>query len=98
MLHVSLRQLEYVVAVGRAGSLSAAAEALHVSQPALSVAIASVEGRVGEVLFLRRKGVAISLTAYGRIFMSEAEALLAVAQRLEHPGGLSQRQQYLAVH
>ena len=93
MLHVSLRQLEYVVAVGRAGSLSAAAEALHVSQPALSVAIASVEGRVGEVLFLRRKGVAISLTAYGRIFMSEAEALLAVAQRLEHPGGLSQRQQ-----
>lgn len=93
MLHVSLRQLEYIVAVGKAGSLSAAAEALNVSQPALSVAIASVEHRVGEVLFLRRKGVAISLTAFGRIFLAEAERLLAEAGRLERPNGLAQRRQ-----
>lgn len=92
MLHVSLRQLEYVVAVGKAGSLSAAAEALNVSQPAISVAIAHVEGRVGEVLFLRRKGVAITPTPFGRIFLKEAEALLADAERLERPNGLSTRQ------
>lgn len=91
MLHVSLRQLEYVVAVGKAGSLSAAAEALNVSQPALSVAVAHVEGRVGEVLFLRRKGVAITPTPFGRIFLKEAETLLADARRLEQPNGLSQR-------
>ena len=93
MLHVSLRQLEYIVAVGKAGSLSAAAEALNVSQPALSVAIASVEKRVGEVLFLRRKGVAISLSAFGRLFLADAERLLAEAARLEMPNGLGQRRQ-----
>jgi DNA-binding transcriptional LysR family regulator len=93
MLHVTLRQLEYVVAVGKAGSLSAAAEVLNVSQPAVSVAIAHVESRVGEVLFLRRKGVAITPTPFGRIFLKEAEALLADAGRLERPNELSQRQQ-----
>ena len=90
---LSLRQLEYVVAVGKAGSLSAAAEALNVSQPAVSVAIAYVEGRVGEVLFLRRKGVAIAPTPIGRIFLKEAEALLADAERLERPKDLSRRGQ-----
>jgi DNA-binding transcriptional LysR family regulator len=93
VLHVSLRQLEYIVAVGKSGSLSAAAEALHVSQPAMSVAIAHVEDRVGEKLFLRRKGVAITPTPFGRIFLHEAEELLADAARLEEPNGLSHRQQ-----
>ena len=93
MLHVSLRQLEYVVAVGRAGSLSTAAAELRVSQPALSVAITQVEERVGEILFLRRKGVAITLTAFGRLFLEEAEALLARAVALEQPGRLSAKRQ-----
>ncbi|MBX9456888.1 MAG: LysR family transcriptional regulator [Rhizobium sp.] len=93
MLHVSLRQLEYVVAVGRAGSLSGAASQLNVSQPALSVAISHVEERVGAPLFLRRKGVAITLTAFGRLFLRDAEALLETAQELERPGGLALRSQ-----
>lgn len=93
MLHVSLRQLEYVVAVGKAGSLSTAAAELRVSQPALSVAITQVEERVGEILFLRRKGVAITLTAFGRLFLDEAEALLAQADALERPGRLSAKKQ-----
>jgi DNA-binding transcriptional LysR family regulator len=91
MLHVSLRQLEYVVAVGKAGSLSMASARLNVSQPALSVAIAQVEARIGERLFLRRKGVAFSPTAFGRLFLKDAEALILAAERLERPGALSQR-------
>jgi DNA-binding transcriptional LysR family regulator len=93
MLHVSLRQLEYVVAVGKAGSLSMASARLNVSQPALSVAIMQVERRVGERLFLRRKGVAITPTAFGRLFLKDAEALLADAEQLERPGVLSLRTQ-----
>lgn len=93
MLHVSLRQLEYLVAVGKAGSLSTASEQLHVSQPALSVAITHVESRVGEPLFLRRKGVAITPTAFGRLFLRDAEALLADAEQLERPGVLSRKRQ-----
>jgi DNA-binding transcriptional LysR family regulator len=95
MLHVSLRQLEYVVAVGKAGSLSVAATQLNVSQPALSVAITQVEERIGAPLFLRRKGVAITLTAFGRLFLADAEALLAKAEELERPGGLALRRQAL---
>lgn len=93
MLHVSLRQLEYIIAVGKAGSLSAASEQLSVSQPALSVAISQVEHRVGEQLFIRRRGVAVIPTAFGRLFLKDAEALLADAERLERPGALSRRKQ-----
>jgi DNA-binding transcriptional LysR family regulator len=93
MLHVSLRQLEYVIAVGKAGSLSAASEQLGVSQPALSVAITQVETHVGEKLFKRRKGVAVIPTAFGRLFLKDAEVLLADAERLERPGALSKRKQ-----
>lgn len=93
MLHVTLRQLEYVVAVAKAGSLSAAAAVLNVSQPALSVAIGQVENRVGEALFQRRKGIAVTLTPFGRLFLPEAETLLADAARLDAPGMLSRRPQ-----
>jgi DNA-binding transcriptional LysR family regulator len=93
MLHVSLRQLEYVVGVAKAGGLSAASEQMGVSQPALSVAISQVEKRVGEALFIRRKGVAVVPTAFGRLFLRDAEALLADAERLEQPGALTRRTQ-----
>ncbi|MCX8510044.1 MAG: LysR family transcriptional regulator, partial [Rhodobacteraceae bacterium] len=56
MLSITLRQLEYAVAVGRAESVTLAAEALHVSQPALSVALAQLEAQLGQPLFLRRPG------------------------------------------
>ncbi|TAZ47108.1 LysR family transcriptional regulator (plasmid) [Rhizobium leguminosarum] len=93
MLHVSLRQLEYVVAVGKAGSLSAASKLLSVSQPAISVAITQVEARLEAPLFIRRKGVPIIPTAFGRIFLKDAETLLNDAEQLEKPGVLSQRRQ-----
>ena len=47
MLYISLRQYEYVCAVGRHGSLSAAAQHLNVSQPALSTALTRVEEHLG---------------------------------------------------
>jgi len=86
MLYLTLRHYEYVVAISREGSLSAAAEALHVSQPALSVALNRIEARLGYPLFLRRRGAAMTLTPQGRSFADRAEALLAQAKRLEDPG------------
>jgi len=93
MLHLTLRQLEYVVAVAQAGSVSAAATQLNVSQPALSVAISQVEGRLSERLFIRRKGAATLLTGFGRLFVRDAEALLADAARLDRPGFLVRQHQ-----
>src|SRR5215216_290231 len=45
-LNVHLQQLAYLRAVAREGSISAAAEALHVSQPALSQALAELARRL----------------------------------------------------
>ena len=39
MLSLTLRQIEYATATARHGGMTAAAAALHVSQPALSVAL-----------------------------------------------------------
>ncbi len=85
MLYLTLRQYEYVCAVGRHGSLSAAAGALHVSQPALSAALARIEEHLGHPLFIRRRGSAMAVTPEGRRFIAEAEALLADAARIEDP-------------
>ncbi|WP_170553673.1 LysR family transcriptional regulator [Ruegeria atlantica] len=84
MLYISLRQYEYVCAIGRHGSLSAAALHLNVSQPALSNALTRVEEQLGYPLFARRRGAAMALTPQGRSFIDEAEALLASAARLEN--------------
>ncbi|WP_170332944.1 LysR family transcriptional regulator [Ruegeria arenilitoris] len=84
MLYISLRQYEYVCAIGRHGSLSAAAQHLNVSQPALSNALTRVEEQLGYPLFARRRGAAMALTPQGRSFIEEAEALLASAARLEN--------------
>ncbi|NOD89675.1 MULTISPECIES: LysR family transcriptional regulator [unclassified Ruegeria] len=83
MLYISLRQYEYVCAVGRHGSLSAAAQYLNVSQPALSTALTRVEEHLGHPLFIRRRGAAMALTPQGRRFIEQAEALLNAAARIE---------------
>ncbi|EDP61989.1 transcriptional regulator, LysR family protein [alpha proteobacterium BAL199] len=85
MLSVTLRQLEYAVAIGRHGGVVAAAEALRISQPALSVAVAQLEGHLGRPLFVRRKGSSFVPTSFGRGFLEEAADLLAAVERLVDP-------------
>ncbi|OJY27146.1 MAG: hypothetical protein BGP11_13665 [Rhodobacterales bacterium 65-51] len=82
MLSVTLRQLEYAVAVARNGGVTAAAQALNISQPALSVALSQLEAQLGKPLFLRRpRGPAVP-TAFGRDFLEAAETQLASMARL----------------
>lgn len=89
MLYITLRQLEYVVGVAKAGSLTRAASQMNVSQPALSVAITRVEDLQKQKIFIRKKGTPITLTAFGRVFIDHAEALLENARRLEDPANLA---------
>ncbi|KIC41188.1 LysR family transcriptional regulator [Ruegeria sp. ANG-R] len=83
MLYITLRQYEYVCAIGRHGSLSAASQRLNVSQPALSNALTRVESHLGYPLFSRRRGAPMALTPQGRRFIEKAEALLNRAALLE---------------
>lgn len=97
MLYLTLRHYEYVCAVARHGSLSAAAEALHVSQPALSAALTRIEAQLGQSLFLRRRGAPLALTPQGREFTARAEALVAQAAALETPGQAAEGSQRLVI-
>jgi DNA-binding transcriptional LysR family regulator len=91
MLSVSIRQIEYVVAVAEQGGVTSAADSLHVSQPALSVAISRLERHLGNPLFIRRKGCAVVPTSFGRNFLEEANQVLQSLTRLVEPGALRSR-------
>jgi DNA-binding transcriptional LysR family regulator len=97
MLYLTLRHYEYICAVAQHGSLSAAAEALHVSQPALSTALARIEDHLGQVLFVRRRGAPLSLTPLGRDFAKAAQTLVNQAILLEAPGSSSPAPQSLVI-
>ncbi len=82
MINASLRQIEYACAVARSGGVTAAAEALHVSQPALSVALGQLEAALGQPLFLRRAGGTVVPTGFGRGWLAEAQDMLGGIARL----------------
>ena len=52
---VNLRRLQYFVKIVDIGSLTQAADILHVAQPALSQQLATLEGEVRQQLLLRTK-------------------------------------------
>jgi DNA-binding transcriptional LysR family regulator len=79
-MSVSLRQLEYFVAVVDTGSFTQAAADLHVSQPGLSSQIMSLERQLGGPL-LERLTRGVRLTPAGRIALPHARASLAHAER-----------------
>jgi DNA-binding transcriptional LysR family regulator len=68
---MELRQLRYFLAVAEHASFTRAAEAMHVSQPSLSVQIAALEEEVGTALF-DRLGRRVILTEAGQILREHA--------------------------
>ena len=80
MADVSLRQLEYLMAVARLGSVTAASRELFVSQSAVSTALADLEAALGITLFVRsQKGM--RLTASGQRAITAADNVLASLDR-----------------
>lgn len=78
---LSLRQLEYAVAVADTLSFRRAAERCHVSQPSLSAQIAQLEGAIGVKLFERDRR-RVLLTAGGRELIERARQVLVQADDL----------------
>jgi DNA-binding transcriptional LysR family regulator len=77
-----LRALRHALALAEHGNFSRAAEAVHLTQPALSRSIQALEGLVGEPLFERRRG-AIEPTEIGRLLLAHAQQLDAGARDLD---------------
>ncbi|WP_300342584.1 LysR family transcriptional regulator [Nesterenkonia sp.] len=69
------RLLRYFAAVVEAGTVSSAADQLHLTQPSLSRQIRQLERQVGLRLFARQRGRLV-LTSEGRAFYEAARALL----------------------
>lgn len=72
---MELRHLRYFVAVAEARNLSAAAELLHIAQPALTQNIKRLEEELDTRLFERSKK-GMELTDTGYLFLSHAQTIL----------------------
>src|SRR5215218_2421942 len=71
-----LRRLRSLCAIAEHGSLTAAADSLSFTQPAVSQHLAALEAEVGAPLVTRSRGGA-ELTAAGRLLVEHARAALA---------------------
>lgn len=78
----TLRQLEYFIAVGEAGSIALAAEKVNVTAPSMSSAIAQLEGSVGVQLLVRRHAQGCALTPAGERFIEQSRVVLEQAEKL----------------
>lgn len=87
MLRFTLRQLEYFVAVGEAGSIALASEKVNVSSPSISAAINQLEKEFGLPLFVRQHAQGLSLTLAGRRMMEQARLVLREADGLNDLAG-----------
>jgi len=72
---MNLRRLECFVAVAEAGHFRRAAEAMDLSQPAVSVQVARLEAELGVALLERNRRMVV-LTAAGAALLRRARVLL----------------------
>ncbi len=77
---MDLTRLQYFVAVAEAGSLSRAAAALHMSQPALSRQVLLLEEELGQRLF-ERTGRGVQATDSGTALLAHARGIFDLAER-----------------
>jgi DNA-binding transcriptional LysR family regulator len=64
-MHFTLKQLRYVEATGRLGSIANAAAELNISQSSITAAIGALESQIGFDLFVRTPAKGISVTPAG---------------------------------
>ena len=76
---MDIRTMQYFLAVIREGTISAAAESLHVAQPSLSRQMKDLEVELGVMLF-ERGNRKITLTEEGQVLRRRAEELVRLMQ------------------
>lgn len=79
---MDIRTMQYYLAVVREGTISAAAEALHVAQPSLSRQMKELEEELGASLF-ERGNRKITLTEEGMVLRKRAEEMVRLMQMTE---------------
>lgn len=87
---IELEQLRQLVAFAECGTLSRAAEALHISQPSLSRTMQALEEELEAALFTRQKN-RIILNEVGQVAVEHARQVLAAAEGLVRRVQLEER-------
>lgn len=77
---MEIRVLRYFLTIAREGSITSAAEQLHITQPTLSRQIKDLEDELGQKLF-HRSSHSMKLTQEGFIFRQRAEEIVAMADK-----------------
>ena len=86
-LRYTLRQLEYFVAVGETGSVTAASQQVNVSAPSISAGVSQLEQELGVKLFLRHHAQGLTPTLAGRELLEQARLVLRQAAALRDMSG-----------
>jgi LysR family transcriptional regulator, nitrogen assimilation regulatory protein len=79
---MNLRRLKYFVKIVDVGSLTQAADVLHIAQPALSQQLATLEGEVNQQLLIRTKR-GVKPTDAGKTLYSHAQSILRQCEQAQ---------------
>lgn len=79
---MNLRRLKYFIKIVDVGSLTQAADILHIAQPALSQQLATLEGEVNQQLLIRTKR-GVTPTNAGKILYTHAQAILRQCEQAQ---------------
>lgn len=94
---MELEQLRQLIEIERCGTISAAAENLHITQPALSRSVKRLERDLGHDLFDRGHN-SVTINEAGRLALQHARRILADVRLMENDfEELSQRTRTLSV-
>lgn len=79
---MEIRDMQYFLSIAQEGSISGAANALHVAQPSLSRQMKALEDELGKTLFIRGSR-RVTLTEEGMILRKRAEEMLSLMEKTE---------------
>ncbi|GME41293.1 MULTISPECIES: nitrogen assimilation transcriptional regulator NAC [unclassified Pantoea] len=79
---MNLRRLKYFIKIVDVGSLTQAADILHIAQPALSQQLATLEGEVNQQLLIRTKR-GVTPTEAGKILYTHAQAIMRQCEQAQ---------------
>lgn len=79
---MEIRVLRYFLAVAREGSITAAANYLHLTQPTLSRQLKDLEEELGQTLLIR-KSHRVTLTPEGMLLRKRAEEIIAMVDKTQ---------------
>lgn len=79
---MNFRRLKYFVKIVDIGSLTRAAEVLHIAQPALSQQVATLEGELDQQLLIRTKR-GVTPTEAGKVLYTHARTILRQCEQAQ---------------